>query len=185
LQRAHLRNIHDENPPVWDNATPPEVKLRFSIQQLLARLLSLKDDPWEARLMVREIMNPSPAGKRVLGDRFRKGFQELQEILDEILPPDMSDHQRHQFGFSIIGQCALYRWLTRLIPLMIEEEEFKQHYGVEELAAHITHVSLAALGLASPLIGQTPGNAKPSRRFAAANTDDKRMLPSLPRKGTP
>jgi AcrR family transcriptional regulator len=185
LQRAHLRDLHDDNPPVWPKDTPPAVKLKFSIQQLLAQLLSMKDDPWEARLMVREIMNPTPAGKRMLRDRFRQGFQQLQEILDEILPPDMPAHQRHQIGFSILGQCALYRALGKVIPLMIEEEELKQHYSVDELAEHIAHVSLAALGLASPLLGQSPGKTKPSRRFAAANTEARKILPSLPRKGTP
>jgi TetR/AcrR family transcriptional regulator, regulator of cefoperazone and chloramphenicol sensitivity len=184
LQRAHLRNIHDDNQPAWEDDTPPEARLRLSIQQLLARMLAMNDDPWESRLLIREIMNPSPAGKRVLGDRFRKGFRELQEILDEILPPDMPAHQRHQFGFSIIGQCALYRWLTRLIPLMVEEQEFKEHYGVEELAAHIAHVSLAALGLTSPLMAQPPEKAKRSRRLAAG-AEARTMLPSLPRKGTP
>ncbi len=188
LQRAHLRDVRDENPHVWDHGTPPEEKLRLSIRQLLAQLLSMSDDPWEARLMVREIMNPTPAGKRMLRDRFSKMFQELQETLDEILPPDMPDHRRHQIGFSIIGQCALYRSLAKVIPLMIDEAELQHYYGVEELAAHIAQVSLAALGLAPPLIGRASGQAAEKAkggRPIVTHTEHRRILPSLPRKGTP
>lgn len=175
LQHARLRNDRDDALPVWPPATPPAVKLKFVIHQLVSQLLSLnEDDPWEARLMVREIINPTAAGKRMLRDRFRQGFGQMLAILDEIVPPEMPRHQRHQIGFSILGQCSLYRALGKVIPLLVDEEEQKQHYGSEELAEHICQVSLAALGLAPPLVAP-PAKARSGKRAAPLVEPIKKM----------
>jgi TetR/AcrR family transcriptional regulator, regulator of cefoperazone and chloramphenicol sensitivity len=148
LERAHACHQEQED---WPPGTPPAVKLERFIHRVLTHMLVLKDEPWQLRLMTREIISPTPAGKRLLCDHFRQGFQQLQNILDEILPPEMPDYQRHQIGLSIMGQCALYRGLGKIIPLVIGQDELKQHYSVDQLTEHIAHVSLAALGLA-PLL---------------------------------
>jgi TetR/AcrR family transcriptional regulator, regulator of cefoperazone and chloramphenicol sensitivity len=168
LERAHLRDIRDEDLPDWPPGTSPASKLRFVVYQILAQLLSVQDDPWEARLLVREIMNPTAAGKRVLREHFRRAFGQLQGILDEILPPEMPDHQRHQIALSIIGECALYRALVKVIPLVIDEDELQQHYGVDDLAEHIAQVSLAMLGLAPPLVERTPEIVEPQHGASSA-----------------
>ncbi len=131
-------------------------------------MLSIKGEPWEARLMMREIMNPTLAGRRMLRDHFRRSFHLLQQILDEILPPATPDHKRHQIGFSIMGQCGWYRGLGKVIPLLIGEAELKRHYGIDELAEHVAEMSLAALGLTSPLAGQAQRKARNGRRLAVA-----------------
>ena len=110
-----------EDLPDWPPGTPPAAKLRHFIHQVLTHMLLLKDEPWQSRLMMREIINPTPAGKRSLRDHFRQGFQQLQSILDEILPPDMPDYKRHQIGLSIMGQCSLYRGLGKILPLVIDQ----------------------------------------------------------------
>jgi TetR/AcrR family transcriptional regulator, regulator of cefoperazone and chloramphenicol sensitivity len=159
LERAHSCDTQEEYLP----ADTPPLKLKYFVRQLLSHMLSMKDEPWESRLMMREIMNPSAAGKRVLRDHFRKGFDQLQQILDEILPREVAAHRRHQIGFSIMGQCSLYRGLGKIIPLVIDEEELRQHYGIDELAEHITQMSLAALGLTSPLAGPATEKPEPAR----------------------
>ena len=151
LERAHACHQEQEDLPDWPPGTPPAVKLKRFIHQVLTHMLSLKDEPWQSRLMTREIISPTSAGRRLLRDHFRQGFQQLQNILDEILPPDMPDHKRHQIGLSIMGQCSLYRGLGKIIPLVIGQDELKRHYNVAQLTEHVAQVSLAALGLAPPL----------------------------------
>lgn len=151
----------------WPPGAAPATKLRQFIRQLLTHMLSVDDEPWELRLIMREIANPTAAGRKVLRDHFRKGFDQLQEILDEILPPATPDHRRHQIGFSIMGQCGWYRGLAKVIPLLIEQGELKRHYGVDELADHIAQVSLAALGLGPPLVASVRETPQPKKRKIA------------------
>ncbi len=153
LERAHACRREQTDLPDWPPGTPPAQKLRGFIHQLLTHMLVPKDEPWQSRLMMREIISPTPAGRRLLRDHFRQGFQQLQSILDEILPADTPDYKRHQVNFSIMGQCSLYRGLARIIAMVIDEDELKEHYGIDELADHVAQVSLAALGLAPPLAG--------------------------------
>lgn len=173
LERVHSRQCQQEQMPEWSAGTPPAVKLTHFIRRLLTHLLRAKEEPWEMRLMMREIMDPTPAGHKVLQNHFRRGFDELQTILDEILPPDVPPHKRHQIGFSIIAQCVHYRAAGRIVALLVDQRELQEHYGVEQLAEHVAQVSLAALGLGPPLLA-TDGNG--SRRGAR---------PHFSRKGTP
>jgi AcrR family transcriptional regulator len=168
LQRAHLCHVQQQAPPDWPPGTPPRVKLQHFIRLLLSHLLSIKGEPWEVRLLTREYINPTPAGKKLLGDHVRKGFDQLQGILDEILPPDTPAPKRHQIGFSIIGQCVYYRAAGKIIPLVIEERELQEHFGIEQLAEHVSAVCLAALGLGPPM-GRA-GGENAHRTAAAAAT---------------
>ena len=160
LARAHACRDRQSEPPEWPPGTPPAVKLEDYIRELLGHLLSVKGEPWEERLIIREIMKPTPAGRKLLREHFREGFTRLLGILDEILPADTPVAKRHQTAFSIIGQCVYYRAAGRIIPLMIGAAELKEHYDVEGLTAHVTSVCLAALGLGPPLAAR--GRAQPA-----------------------
>jgi TetR/AcrR family transcriptional regulator, regulator of cefoperazone and chloramphenicol sensitivity len=154
LERAHACLEQQETTPQWPADITPALKLKHFIHALLSHLLRMKDEPWETRLMTREIMNPTAVGKKLLQERFRRGFGELQGILEEILPPEMPLHKRHQIALSIVGQCVYYRAAGKIIPLLIDEEELRQHFAIDQLAEHISQVSLAALGLVPPVAAQ-------------------------------
>lgn len=153
LERAYACAPHGDRIDGWPPGTPPATKLTDFIRQVLTHMLVPEDEPWQSRLMTREVLNPTAMGRRLLRDHFRQRFQQLQSVLDEILPADTPEYKRHQVNFSIMGQCSLYRGLAKIMPLVIDEDELRQHYGVEELAEHVAQVSLAALGLAPPLAG--------------------------------
>jgi len=137
----------------WPPGTPVAEKLRHFIHSILSHLLGGSAESWEARLMMREITRPTEAGREFLREHFRRGFQYLLEILDEILPHDMPQHRRHQTALSVLGQCVYYRAASQVLPLVFSENELKEHFGVEQLAEHIAQFSLAALGLSAPLGG--------------------------------
>jgi AcrR family transcriptional regulator len=151
LERVHSRQGQQPTMPEWPPGTPAPAKLRHFIGSFLTHLLRQKEEPWEMRLMMREILGPTPAGKKFLTAQFRKGFDQLQGILDEMLAAEVPAYKRHQIAFSIFGQCIYYHAAGRIIPLVIEESEWQAHYSVEQLAEHITQMCLAALGLGPPV----------------------------------
>jgi AcrR family transcriptional regulator len=153
LRQAHPAKSGPAPDFDWPEGTPPGQKLDDFIRWLLVHMLSVRKSPWQERLFVREIMDPTPAFRELLCEHFRTGFEQLQKILDEILPDDMPRHKRYQIGFSIIGQCVYYRAGRHIVSLIVGEEDLKAHYGAEQLAEHISQVSLGALGLGPPLAG--------------------------------
>jgi hypothetical protein len=112
----------------------------------------LADDQasWHTHLMLRELSHPTAACAELVREFIRPHFDVLMSILAELVPPATTDVERHQIGFSIVGQCLHYRVAQPIVRLLISTEEYEQ-YDAERLAAHISHWTLAALGVASPL----------------------------------
>jgi AcrR family transcriptional regulator len=147
----------DRTPfPVWPEDVAPETKLRQFIHTLLERMLSPDAAPWPTRLMMREILDPTSACRELAQEYFRPEFEMLLAILDEMLPPGTENHRRRQIGFSVVGQCALYRLAGGVVAALVEEEELARHYQTDELTDHITHLTLAALGRATALGAARP-----------------------------
>ena len=158
-----VRRAHPGGPDVaaeepFPDDAPPPVKLRLFIRRFLERLIGTDAEAWKIRLLQREILNPTPACQEIMQGYFRSRFQQLQGILDEILPENLPPCRRHQIGLSIIGQCVYFRAAAPVIQMVIGKEEHQAHFGAEELAEHVSQLSLAALGLAPPL--SSPGDCR-------------------------
>jgi hypothetical protein len=62
-------------------------------------------------------------------------FAMLVGILREFLPT-ATDRELHLHGFSVVGQCLLYRFHRPIGRLLVGETEYVS-YTAEELADHI------------------------------------------------
>lgn len=168
VRRAHPAKFRPGAALEWPAGTPPKAKLRDFIRWMLTHLLEANTSGWEEQLIVREIMNPTPACRDLLREHFQAGFGPLEQILGEILPPETPAYQRHQIGFSIVGQCVYYRSSSKILPLIVEEEELEAYYRIEQLTEHILQVSLAALGLGPPVAGLCKRGANPGKSSCGA-----------------
>lgn len=159
VAEAHRTLVEQVPMPAWQIGTPPEERLHGLLLTLLTRMLS-QTDSWERRLMMREVLEPTEACRRLVQDYFQPHFELLQGILDELLPKDTPAFKRRQIGFSIVGQCLFYRVSHKVVGIMVPNDERQAHFRIEDLARHITQWSLAALGRApgSPS-EQTDGSA--------------------------
>jgi AcrR family transcriptional regulator len=133
--------------PEWTPNSAPERKLHIVISTLLKRMLSADAAPWQLRLIQREIMEPTKACEEMVQEAFQPYFQILLDVLKEMLPSDMPKHQLHQLGFSVIGQCVFYRAHDKIVSMLVSEDELTRHYHPDQLADHITQVTLATLGV--------------------------------------
>jgi len=131
--------------PSWSDDTLPEIKLRKFVGMLLKRVVIMQTIPWQVQLLMREILNPTEACRQLVEDYFRPIFERLLRIVDELAEQPLSDLQRTQIGFSIIGQCLHYRFSAGVISLMVQEEQRDECFDWEELTNHITEFSLAAI----------------------------------------
>ena len=130
-------------PEDGDGTASPEERLREHVTSFLTRLLDPNRPAHFARLLARELVDPTPALDRVVRRRMRSNHQRLSEILRELLGVDASDETVRLCTLSVIAQCTFYRnsapILSRLYPELVPTKE------IARLAEHVTRFSLAAV----------------------------------------
>ncbi|MGF1579876.1 MAG: TetR/AcrR family transcriptional regulator [Gemmataceae bacterium] len=137
----------DQNPlPQWPADTPAETKLNDFVRTIVFRLLVAEELPWQGRIMMREMLEPTQACRELTEHYIRPHHQMLVDILAELAPPDLPKHRLDQMAFSMIGQCMYYKLCAPIYRMLLTEKEVADHYSPEQLAEHITDVILAALG---------------------------------------
>ncbi len=149
--------------PECDSIAPPEDRLRGFIEQVLSTHFEEKGPPWRARLMIREMAEPTEACAALVDAYVRPRAELLHEILGELLPPETSEADRHLVAFSIVGQCLFHRARNPVAEML--SNGLSRQFDVKRLADHITRFTLAALGRAEP-IGRSVGRFGESDRRA-------------------
>lgn len=149
LYKETIRHAHrlaaDQVPlPQWASGTSPQEKLRDFVRMMIHRMLVVHGFPWQARLMMREVTQPTGVCQELTEEYIRPHFQILLKIIDELVPTDTSQHRKHKLGFSIVGQCMFYHLNEPVIRLLVPEDELANHFEPALLAEHIADVMLAA-----------------------------------------
>ncbi len=134
----------------WEENQPAEEKLRHIVSTLLNRVVALQTEPWQVRLIMREVLEPTAASRKLIEAYFRPFFDSLLEVVDDLAGTRLPDYRRHQIGLSIVGQCMHYRFSAEMIAMMIPESEFESKYQIEQLADHITEFSTSAIRNMAP-----------------------------------
>ena len=135
----------EQNPlPEFESATPPAEKLRLLVGTLLRRIVAMQSEPWQVRLILREVLQPTAASKGLMDAYFRPYFDAILGVVDELFGSRLPSGVRHQVGVSIIGQCMIYRTSAEMMSRMLTPQELS-HFSIESLTRHITEFSLAAI----------------------------------------
>ena len=130
--------------PTWPPGTPAVVRLRDFIHFQLSKFLDPDKPAWHARLIMREMTQPSDACTELVREYIEPKSQILQGILSELLPPDTPRWKAFMTGFSIVGQCHFYCSHKPIVMLLVGENDYKR-FDVETLADHIVEFTLSAL----------------------------------------
>jgi AcrR family transcriptional regulator len=131
----------------WPPGTPPPVRLRDFIRFQLRKFLDPNRPPWLARLIMRELTQPSEACAELVREYIEPRSKILLGILRDLLPPDTPHQKTFMTAFSIVGQCHFYCSHQPIIRLLVGEDEYRR-LDVAALAEHITQFTLRALGVA-------------------------------------
>ncbi len=137
--------------PVWADGTLPAEKLRGFVGNMLERMMGFDEPPWQVRLMLREVLHPTDACRKLVENYIQPHFTVLCNILDELTDGKESPAELRRIGLSISGQCFLYRAAGDVVGMLIPADEIKEMHNPAELANHITSYCLAALGKRAPL----------------------------------
>jgi AcrR family transcriptional regulator len=123
----------------------PEERLRAFITEFL--MYALANEPTRtrtARLIIREMAEPSEALRWVVDTLIRPVADDVETLVREFLGTRASDEDIRWYAHSIIGQCLHYRSQRPALDHMYPDQKL----GPEEarrLADHITRFSLGGL----------------------------------------
>ncbi len=139
--------------PDWTEETPADRKLCDFVETLLNRMLR-PEMPWQSRLMMREVLDPTAVCQDLMREFFRPQFELLMSILAELIGQETPSFVLRRIAFSVMGQCLLYRVAGKAVKMLTPEDEHEQFFDIPELAQHISYLSLAACGHRPPFNSQ-------------------------------
>lgn len=154
--------------PEWATGTAAVQKLRDFIGVMMARFLQAPRVT-AMQIMMRELTQPSPACREAVLQQIQPLAQKLGGILEELLPHTLEE-KRWLIAFSIMGQCLYYRQDRHVAEILMGAEAFNRLDSVL-LANHIADFTLAALGLAPPLLLETRNHPQISQMTQTKRPD--------------
>ncbi|HSI36968.1 MAG TPA: CerR family C-terminal domain-containing protein [Tepidisphaeraceae bacterium] len=164
LYTAVLRYAHgcaiEKYPP--DMGLPPTAapakRLEAFVRSFLLRLLDTGRPAWHARLMARELAEPTPALDVLVHEHIQPHFLGLMGIVRQLMgdksaaapaPGTPPAPALRAVCSSIVGQCLFYHFGAPITARLFPNQPHTAA-DVDVLAAHITRFSLAGIRATAP-----------------------------------
>jgi AcrR family transcriptional regulator len=156
VKHAHEERVRQVPEPRWEPGTPPARKLREFLDNTLERMLGLGQHPWQVRLMLREVLQPTEACRELAEDYFRPHFELLVSILAELAAGRLDEPRLRRLAVGVMGQCFVYRAAGDVVGMLVPADELAALHTPAALADHVTRLTLAALGAGPALAASSP-----------------------------
>ncbi|MGZ3316902.1 MAG: CerR family C-terminal domain-containing protein [Isosphaeraceae bacterium] len=164
LREAH-RCGEDPQKECLDPGLSPAERLRTFIHHFLDRVLAMNHpEDWQHRLMLREMLSPTPFSEVLVREMIRPRFEFIKGLMREICP-EADDRRLNALVFSVIGQCLHYKMARRVTERLIGDEGYRA-LDLDYLTEHITAFCLAALGM-GPALNQAGEPSGQERNVSA------------------
>ncbi len=145
LREAHRCGLDPQEERIDPELSPAE-RLRTFIHHFLDRVLAVNhSEDWQHRLMLREMLSPTPFSEVLVREMIRPRFELIRGLMREICP-EADDRRLNALVFSVIGQCLHYKLARRVTERLIGDEGYRA-LDLDYLTDHITAFCLAALGM--------------------------------------
>ena len=164
LREAHRCGL-DPQEERFDRRLSPAERLRTFIHHFLDRVLAMNQpEDWQHRLMLREMLSPTPFSEVLVREMIRPRFELIRGLMREICP-EADDRRLNALVFSVIGQCLHYKTARRVTERLIGDEGYRA-LDLDFLTDHITAFCLAALGM-GPTLDQAGEPSEQGRNASA------------------
>ena len=150
LYLAVLRSVPDAHAEKYPSAarlstgSPAKIRLRGYIESLLQRVFDPGRPGWHAKIIARELAEPTRALDSLLEEVAKPLHRELAGIVREILGPSATDEDVRFCALSIMGQCVYYHHARAVLSRLYPEQKTAPN-DIAQLVNHITEFSLAGL----------------------------------------
>ena len=131
--------------PDFSSFESPEHRLRGMILLLLNRLVANHTEPWPVKILMAEILNPSPAARPLIDGYIGPFLDAIFTTVAQLLPPEAPESLVRQTSFSIVAQCVYYRFANTLNRMVMADGSYEKDFSVNALAEQIYEFSLAGI----------------------------------------
>jgi AcrR family transcriptional regulator len=149
LYAAAVRDAHDcverhrIDAGLPANATP-EQRLHTFVRAFFTGLLEAGKPAWHAKLMAREMAEPTAVLNEIAQHGVRPRLEALSAIIRAIIGEDAPQPLVHRCARSIVGQILFYHFARPMLERVFPNEKLDAS-AVDALADHVTKFSLAGL----------------------------------------
>jgi len=110
---------------------------------MLEMLMGANGDDRHARLMMREMAEPSEALPTIVHEMAQPLVEETRQIIAH-LRPELSQRQVERVSLSIAGQIHFYRFMMPALLQMLELRSYSQAF-LAEMVEHVFQFSLGGM----------------------------------------
>ena len=122
----------------------PQDRLRAYIESLMQRIFDPGRPGWHAKIIARELAEPSRALDSLLEEIARPLHRELSGIVRQLLGASADDDDFRFCALSIMGQCVYYHHARAVVARLYAEQKNGED-DIARLVNHIVEFSLAGL----------------------------------------
>ena len=145
LRHCRARAMEEHPFDLEDSSTgTPEARLREFIRTFLARVLDRGPGSRFARLMAKELVQPTSAFDRIVEEIVTPSFAFLSATIGQLFKKTLSVEKTGLYSISIVGQIFYFYLSTPMIRVFLHREIFDAE-EITRVADHITRFSLYAM----------------------------------------
>jgi len=123
---------------------PAEARLHSFVLAFLLRLMDEGRPAWHAKMMSREIAEPTGALDMLVDEQVKPLFGYVRQVMIDLLGPKAPDETVRLCCFSVVGQCLFYHFGQPVMRRMFPQRTL----GVKDaarVAEHITRLTLSGV----------------------------------------
>jgi AcrR family transcriptional regulator len=119
-------------------------RFRAFVEWFLFRTLCEGRPAWQAKLLAREMIEPTRALDSLVENEIRPLMEALEALCGELLGPGARPEEARLVARSVAGQCLHYRHAQPVIVRLGPEERYGAAH-IRRLADHVTEFSLGGI----------------------------------------
>ena len=158
------------------NDLPAEERLRAFVRSFLVGILDTGRPAWHAKLMAREIAEPSEVLNEIAHQTVRPRLAALSGIIREIIGQDAPQLVVLNCARSVVGQILFYHFARPMLVRVFPNEPLDAT-RLDELTDHIVSFSLAGLAGKAKFHAPPRHRRKPKTRTTTKKTTTKGAQP--------
>jgi AcrR family transcriptional regulator len=123
---------------------PPEKRLYTFVLSFLQRLLDEGRPAWHAKIMSREMAEPTVAMDMLVEEQVKPHFGFVRQVVVELLGPKAPEETVRLCAQSVVGQCLFYHFGRPVAERLFPHRTFGMK-DAPRIAEHITRLTLAGI----------------------------------------
>jgi AcrR family transcriptional regulator len=159
----HCSKRYPVDEGLGDRPTPQQ-RLHVFVRAMLMGILEEGKPAWHARLMAREMAEPTAVLDQIAEQGVKPRLVVLRGIVRDFIGEEAPEAVVRRCARSIVGQVLFYHFARPMLERVFSDERFDASQ-VDALAAHITAFSIGGLkGMKAKSMGEMPVPRKKAGR---------------------